>query len=88
MSRARTGARGRDRITADDWDSWGDVASHFDVARDFSAAKMIGASGLLGKSWPDLDMLPLGYLTDPGSNEGPHRRCRLNLKEQRTQVCV
>jgi hypothetical protein len=29
---------------------------------------MIGAKGLLGKSWPDLDMLPLGWLTDPGYN--------------------
>jgi hypothetical protein len=29
---------------------------------------MIGAMGLLGKSWPDLDMLPLGWLTDPGYN--------------------
>ena len=27
---------------------------------------MIGAKGLLGKSWPDLDILPLGWLTDPG----------------------
>lgn len=27
---------------------------------------MIGARGLQGKSWPDLDMLPLGWLTDPG----------------------
>ncbi|XP_056168352.1 uncharacterized protein LOC115692344 isoform X2 [Syzygium oleosum] len=85
MAKAVSGLSNLYRITADDWDSWGDVASHFDVARDFSAAKMIGASGLLGKSWPDLDMLPLGYLTDPGSNEGPHRRSRLNLKEQRTQ---
>ena len=29
---------------------------------------MIGAKGLMGKSWPDLDMLPLGWLTDPGCN--------------------
>lgn len=29
---------------------------------------MIGAKGLLGKSWPDLDMLPLGWLTDPGDS--------------------
>ncbi|THG01101.1 hypothetical protein TEA_019541 [Camellia sinensis var. sinensis] len=73
------------RITDDDWDLWGDVAGHFNVARDFSAANMIGAQGLLGKSWPDLDMLPLGWLTDPGSNEGPHRSSNLNLDEQKTQ---
>ncbi|GAB4840478.1 hypothetical protein Ancab_021247 [Ancistrocladus abbreviatus] len=76
------------RITGDDWDSWGDVASHFDVTRDFAAANMIGATGLLGKSWPDLDMLPLGWLTDPGSNEGPHRKCNLNLNEQRSQMTL
>lgn len=34
--------------------------------RDFAAAGLIGAKGLNGKSWPDLDMLPLGLLTDPG----------------------
>lgn len=30
---------------------------------------MIGAKGLRGNSWPDLDMLPLGWLTDPGGNK-------------------
>ncbi|CAK9136012.1 unnamed protein product [Ilex paraguariensis] len=76
------------RITGDDWDSWGDVTAHFDVARDFSASNMIGAKGLLGKSWPDLDMLPFGWLTDPGSNEGPHRYCNLNVDEQRSQMTL
>ncbi|KAI3991714.1 hypothetical protein MKX01_038112 [Papaver californicum] len=52
---------------------------------DFAAANMTGAVGLGGKSWPDLDMLPLGWLTDPGVNEGPHRRYNLNPDEQRTQ---
>lgn len=27
---------------------------------------MIGALNERGRSWPDLDMLPLGWLTDPG----------------------
>ncbi|KAK4264966.1 hypothetical protein QN277_026077 [Acacia crassicarpa] len=76
------------RITGDDWDTWGDVAAHFDVTRDFSNANMIGARGLKGYSWPDLDMLPLGWLTDPGSNEGPHRYGRLNLEEQKTQMTL
>ena len=76
------------RITGDDWDTWRDVLSHFDITRDFSTAKMIGAKGLLGRSWPDLDMLPLGWLTDPGSNEGPHRTSNLNLDEQRTQITL
>lgn len=76
------------RITGDDWDTWGDVASHFNVTRDFSTANMIGTKGLKGKSWPDLDMLPLGWLTDPGSNQGPHRTCNLNLDEQKTQMTL
>ncbi|MCI51918.1 alpha-galactosidase, partial [Trifolium medium] len=46
---------------------------------------MIGAKGLKGKSWPDLDMLPFGWLTDPGVNDGPHRDSKLNLLEKRTQ---
>ncbi|KAL0421464.1 UNVERIFIED_CONTAM: hypothetical protein Slati_3169300 [Sesamum latifolium] len=91
-----TPAMGRDvnslvnmyRITGDDWDTWGDVAAHFDISRDFSAANMIGAKGLRGKSWPDLDMLPFGWLTDQGSNEGPHRKCNLNLDEQRSQMTL
>ncbi|PKU65342.1 hypothetical protein MA16_Dca025147 [Dendrobium catenatum] len=52
--------------------------------RDFAAAKQIGANGLHGNSWPDLDMLPLGWLTDPGVQQGPHRKCRLSLDEQKT----
>ncbi|XP_030440330.2 probable alpha-galactosidase B [Syzygium oleosum] len=88
MAKAVSGLSNMYRITGDDWDVWEHVVAHFDVTRDFAAAKMIGSSGLLGTSWPDLDMLPLGYLTDPGSNEGPHRKCRLNIKEQRTQVTL
>ncbi|XP_048132940.1 alpha-galactosidase A-like [Rhodamnia argentea] len=88
MAKAVSGLSNMYRITGDDWDTWADVAAHFDVARDFAAAKMIGSGGLLGTSWPDLDMLPLGYLTDPGSNEGPHRTCRLTIQEQRTQVTL
>ncbi|KEH20764.1 alpha-galactosidase [Medicago truncatula] len=34
---------------------------------------MIGAKGLKGSSWPDLDMLPFGWLTDADTNGGPHR---------------
>ncbi|CAN0896297.1 unnamed protein product [Linum grandiflorum] len=76
------------RVTADDWDSWRDVASHFDVSRDFAKAEMVPGEGLLGNSWPDLDMLPLGWLTDQGSNLGPHRQCNLTLDEQRTQMTL
>ncbi|WZY78819.1 hypothetical protein YC2023_025203 [Brassica napus] len=76
------------RITGDDWDTWRDVVAHFDISRDLSASRMIGAQGLQGKSWPDLDMLPLGWLTDPGSNFGPHRACNLTMEEQKTQMTL
>ncbi|VFQ89976.1 unnamed protein product [Cuscuta campestris] len=76
------------RITGDDWDTWPDVASHFDIARDMAAANLIGTKGLQGKSWPDLDMLPFGWLTDPGSNEGPHRHSNLTQTEQKTQMTL
>ncbi|MCO5600396.1 hypothetical protein L7F22_054508 [Adiantum nelumboides] len=75
-------------ITGDDWDTWHDLQSHFDVARDFAAAGLIGAPGLLGFSWPDLDMLPIGFLTDPGADHGPNRLSRLSLEEQRTQMTL
>lgn len=76
------------RITGDDWDKWGDVAAHFDVARDFASSSMIGAQGLKGKSWPDLDMLPLGWLTDQGTNRGPYRHSNLTYNEQKTQMTL
>ncbi|XP_073003671.1 uncharacterized protein [Typha latifolia] len=84
------------RITADDWDTWPDVTAHFDVSREFAAAKKIGAKGFHGRSWPDLDMLPLGWLTDPkiflyiktDAQEGPHRKCKLSLDEQKTQMTL
>ncbi|XP_022131687.1 uncharacterized protein LOC111004803 [Momordica charantia] len=88
MAKSVSGLANMYRITGDDWDTWNDIVSHFDITRDFSTAKMIGTTGLMGKSWPDLDMLPLGWLTDPGSNEGPHRRSNLNLNEQRTQMTL
>ncbi|KAL5994978.1 hypothetical protein ACLOJK_025035 [Asimina triloba] len=76
------------RITGDDWDLWRDVKFHFDVARDFGNSALIGAEGLKGKSWPDLDMLPFGWLTDPGSNRGPYRNSKLTFNEQRAQITL
>ncbi|CAI0390287.1 unnamed protein product [Linum tenue] len=88
MAKELKGLANMYRVTGDDWDSWGDVASHFDVARDFAKAEMVPGEGLLGSSWPDLDMLPLGWLTDAGANQGPHRQCNLTLDEQRTQMTL
>ncbi|QHN77036.1 Alpha-galactosidase [Arachis hypogaea] len=76
-------------ITGDDWNTKWDVKGYFDVTRNFATANLVGATGLNGKFWPDLDMLPFGWLTDPvGINEGPHRYCRLNLEEQKTQITL
>ncbi|KAL2317029.1 hypothetical protein Fmac_030905 [Flemingia macrophylla] len=61
------------RVTGDVWDEWSTILAHFDIARDFAAANLIGVDGLMGKSWPDLDMLPFGWITDPAAHEGPHR---------------
>ncbi|XP_073099317.1 alpha-galactosidase [Elaeis guineensis] len=76
------------RITGDDWDRWTDVVYHFDISRDFAAVKKIGAAGLQGRSWPDLDMLPLGWLADPNAKHGPYRKCNLSLDEQKTQMTL
>ncbi|KAK7276500.1 hypothetical protein RIF29_17640 [Crotalaria pallida] len=76
------------RVTGDDWDKWKQVVAHFDVARDFAAANLIGAPGLNGKSWPDLDMLPFGWLTDPAVKKGPHRLTKLTPEEQQTQMTL
>ncbi|KAG5109609.1 hypothetical protein JHK82_038832 [Glycine max] len=73
------------RVTGDDWDEWSAILAHFNIARDFAASNLIGGKGLKGKSWPDLDMLPFGWLTDPGAHEGPYRFTRLTQDEQRTQ---
>ena len=78
------------RITNDDWDTWKDIVpAHFDAAKNASEGKLIGAEGLRGgKSWPDMDMLPLGYISTVGSNAGPDHFCRLSHDEQYTQLTL
>jgi len=77
------------RVTGDDWDSWGAVDSHFAVAANFSAAGLIGTEGLNGgRSWPDLDMLPFGVITSPGSGRGPYKNTSLTEAQQRTQMTL
>ncbi|KAH7445546.1 hypothetical protein KP509_01G013900 [Ceratopteris richardii] len=88
MARLVSGFVNMYRITGDDWDRWDHLQSHFDVARDFAAAGLIGAPGLLGLSWPDMDMLPFGFLTDPGANHGPYRFSKLTLEEQKSQLTL
>lgn len=48
--------------------------------RDFAAAGLIGVPNARGRSWPDLDMLPLGWLTDAGTASIPNSdELRLSL---------
>jgi len=68
------------RITGDFWDCWNgtetispcldgyvsNVIEHFSIIPQFNA--LVGAVGLNGKSWPDPDMLPLGFISDPNTN--------------------
>lgn len=76
------------RVTGDDWDTWKDVESHFNVSRKFAKYGLIGTQGLLGKSWPDLDMLPFGQLSSVGANQGPYRTSNLTYDEQKTQMTL
>ena len=39
-------------------------------------------------SWPDLDMLPLGWLGVEGSNEPPSRLCNLTADEQQSLMSL
>ena len=76
------------RITDDDWDHWAELAVHFDAAAAF--ASRIAKPGLLGApSFPDLDMLPIGYVTSPGdSHARPDHWSDLTREEQRTQMTL
>lgn len=58
------------RVNNDDWDNWPALVDHFDVAAAFAEARLAGHSGLNGRlSFPDFDMLPLGYITSPSGNQ-------------------
>jgi hypothetical protein len=76
------------RVTGDDWDTWGAVDSHFAVADSFTRASLVGAKGLAGKSWPDLDMLPFGVVTSPGSGRLPYKNTSLTHNEQYSQMSL
>ena len=76
------------RISGDDWDSWGAVDSHFQLAAWAAQQNLTGAPGLHGRSWPDLDMLPFGVITSPGSGRGPYKNTSLSPDAQRTQMTL
>ena len=73
------------RMTNDEWDMWSDIApTTFDAAHNSS--DLIGASSLNGRSWPDLDMLPLGWISDADADDGPNHWANLTADEQQAQV--
>ena len=61
-----------------------------DTAAAFAAANLIAARGLGGRpSFPDLDMLPLGFIAAPGdSHHVPTHNTSLTPSEQRTQMTL
>lgn len=75
------------RVTGDTWDHWSMLEDHFVTASSMAAAGVIGADGPAGsKSFPDLDMLPLGFVTQPGdSHKVPNHMSNLT-KDEQTQL--
>ncbi|XP_054817768.1 alpha-galactosidase-like [Prosopis cineraria] len=76
------------RVTPNNWDQWQILVNHFEVARNFAQSRLLGTAGLNGNAWPDLDILPFGWLTDPDSTEGPHRKSKLTMTEQETEMTL
>ncbi|XP_024533535.1 uncharacterized protein LOC9637464 isoform X2 [Selaginella moellendorffii] len=77
------------RVSAHIWDTWVELEPAFNIARDFAASGLVGASGLGGgRSWPDLDVLPFGWLTDGDTDNGPYRSSRLTDSEMKTQMTL
>ena len=75
------------RVTNDAWDEWSDIApTTFDAAHNSSA--LIGAPSRNGRSWPDMDMLALGWIGSASDDDGPDHWANLTLDEQRTQVTL
>eukprot|EP01119_Soliformovum_irregulare_P017748 TRINITY_DN5324_c0_g1_i1.p1 TRINITY_DN5324_c0_g1~~TRINITY_DN5324_c0_g1_i1.p1 ORF type:complete len:444 (-),score=110.57 TRINITY_DN5324_c0_g1_i1:21-1352(-) len=68
------------RVTDDVWDNWPILKLHFDRLPQFM--KLVGRP-----SFPDSDMLPLGYLSVRGGM-GPARYCRLSQQEQQTLMSL
>lgn len=71
------------RITADFWDSWDDLSKMFERCNMWS--EYVGDG-----SWPDCDMLPLGYINLRGSERGNTgaRMTRFTREEQITLMTL
>ena len=75
------------RITGDTWDAWPRIANHFS---SIAAQQLfIGAQGRYDlPGFPDLDILPLGYIGDEGQCYGPSHQARLSEAKQVTVVTL
>eukprot|EP01084_Bolivina_argentea_P077744 141051_1 len=78
------------RITSDCWDEWSkDILTHFNVSAQFASAGFIGSNGRdAGLSFPDLDMLALGFINNGNENAnhgicGPYKYSDLSPSQQR-----
>ena len=79
------------RVNNDDWDNWAALNGHFDVAAAFADARLAGHPGLHGRpSFPDFDMLPLGFITSPSGNHShsPYHMTNLTHGEARMQMAL
>ena len=76
------------RVSDDTWDRWEQIKSHFLSALTVQPfiARPNGRYGL--PSWPDLDMLPLGYIGIEARNISPLRMCNLTKEEQQTLMSL
>eukprot|EP01084_Bolivina_argentea_P008156 15249_1 len=72
------------RITGDTWDEWDEIIEHFNTSSEYAAAGLIGLNG----TWPDLDMLPLGYIATKGSGAGPDHMANFTEPQQRVLMTL
>ena len=88
------------RITSDTWDLWdpaqatyeSSITSHFNETAYMAQHGFINKPGLNGgRSFLDLDMLPLGYMSSPWDGEHncePHKQTSLLENEQRVLMTL
>jgi hypothetical protein len=79
------------RMVNDEWDVWDDIApSAFEAAHNASRSALVGAASMsaTGRSWPDLDMIPQGFITTAAGDDGPTHWANLTLDEEMTQITL
>ena len=75
------------RQNDDTWDDWPRIVNHF--ASSARQQPFIGSHGRYGlPGFPDLDILPLGFIGDEGQCHGPSRQSKLTEQEQITVMTL